>query len=169
MRFVKLVDKIDSFFRILIIIAFIAALAVVGASIFVRNVLSHSFPWAEEAAKYLTIFVVFCTAGVASRNNGLTRLTFIIDILPLRETGKKVVEWMVGVVSMAFWVLVGYSAYRLILMVQASGQVSAAMQIPQWIPMVSMVVGSVLLILNTLAYLVSNGQENSAIERSEAE
>ena len=40
---------------------------------------------------------------------------------------------------------------------------------PQWIPMISMIIGCGLLILNTLAYLIANGKGNEEIERSEAE
>ena len=169
MGYVKVVDKIDKVFRVLVIIAFIGSLATVGASIFMRNVLSMSFPWSEEVAKYLTIFIVFCTAGLASRNGGLTRLTFVIDIMHLKSKGVRIVEWGIGIISIAFYMLVAYSTYKLIIMVQASRQVSAALKMPQWIPMISMLIGCGLLILNTLAYLIANGKGNEEIERSEAE
>ena len=169
MKFVKTVDAIDKIVGILITIAFISSLATVGASIFIRNVLRLSFPWTEEIAKYLTIFIVFSTAGLSARNNSLTRITFVFDALHLSRKAQSVLDWIVGIISIAFYVLVGYSSYRLILMVKLSNQVSAALKMPQWIPILSIVIGAVILILNTMAYLISGGQVNEKIEGSEAE
>lgn len=169
MGYVRVIDKLDKLVRYLIVAALMVALATVGAAILMRNVFGFSFPWSEELAKYLVIFVAFCTAGIGSRNGVLTRLTFLVDLFHLKEKAAWTVEWIIGLVSIGFYVLVGYSTCRMILMLQSTGQVSAAMKIPQWIPYVGVLFGCALLILNTLAYLIAGGKENEEIERSEAE
>lgn len=169
MGFVKVVDKINTLFRALIIAAYMAATGVVGLSILCRNVFSISFPWSEEAAKYLVIFIVYCAAGLAARNGGLTRLTFLIDALHIKGKALRIVDCVVAPISIAFYVLVCYSTIMLMQMVHNSGQLTAALKIPAWIPYVSMVIGCVLLILNTIAHVLANGNENTEIEGGAAE
>lgn len=169
MGFVKAVDKVDKLVRILIVAAFMASVTIVGLSIICRNILALSFPWSEEAAKYLTIFIVYCAAGLAARNGGLTRLTFLVDALHLKGAALRAIEWVVALISIGFYILACYSTVLLMQMVKSSGQLSAALKMPAWIPYLSMVIGCVLLVLNTIAYLLSGGVENTEIEGGAAE
>ena len=169
MGFVKVVDQIDRFFRALIVAAYMASVGVIWMSIVCRNVLSLSLPWSEEAAKYLVVLIVYCAAGLAARNGGLTRLTFLIDALRLKGGALRAVEWAVSLIAIGFYLLVCYSTVLLMQMVKNSGQLSPALKMPAWIPYVSMVVGCILLVLNTLAHLVSGGAGKEEIEGGAAE
>lgn len=150
--FITIVDGIDRIIRILVVVMFAISLAAIVCSVICRSLLFISVPWSEEVAKYLTVYIVYWAAGLAARYGKLTRLTAATDALHLGPRGKKMLNWCVGLISVGFYILVGYAAIKS--MHLASIQVSPALKMPMWIPYFGIPVGCVLLILNTLASLL---------------
>ena len=66
------------------LIAMLSAMTViVGANISLRYLTSHSLPWADEAARYLMIWMTFGGAGLVLRVGGHVAITNLQDAMPV--------------------------------------------------------------------------------------
>ncbi len=54
---------------------------IVGANVALRYTTNHSLPWAEEAARYLMIWMTFLGAGLALRIGGHVAITNLHDVM----------------------------------------------------------------------------------------
>ena len=66
-----------------LILMLAAMTGIVGANISLRYLTSHSLPWADEAARYLMIWMTFGGAGLVLRVGGHVAITNLQDALPL--------------------------------------------------------------------------------------
>jgi len=80
------VKKLETLFVTLnawALILMLAAMAlIVGANITLRYTSSHSLSWADEAARYLMIWMTFAGAGLILRIGGHVAITNLQDALP---------------------------------------------------------------------------------------
>ena len=150
--YVKIVDGLDRLIKVLVVLMFFISLATIVGSVICRSLLHIAVPWSEEVAKYLTVYIVYWAAALAARTGRLTRLTVAVDALHLNRTGQRIVEWIVGLISIGFFALAGYATIRAIEL--AATQLSPALKIPMWIPYLGIPIGCVLLILNIFANLL---------------
>ena len=150
--FIKLVDGLNRVVKVLVVLMFTAALASIVGSVICRSVLHIPVAWSEEVAKFLTVYIVYFAGGLAARTGRLTRLTVLVDALPLKGKGRKALEVIVGLIAVAFYALAGYAT--MMAMQLAAMQQSPALKIPMWIPYLGIPAGCVLLILNTFACLI---------------
>ena len=66
-----------------IVIVFVAAMSlIVGAQVFWRYVLNNSIIWAEEAARYLLVWITMLGASVALRRGHHVAVTMVRQALP---------------------------------------------------------------------------------------
>ncbi len=73
------------------LILMLSAMAlIIGANISFRYLTSHSFPWADEAARYLMIWLTFTGAGLILRTGGHVAITNLQDALP--DRGRKIMR-----------------------------------------------------------------------------
>lgn len=149
--FVKLVDGLNRIVKVLVVAMFVLALASIVGSVICRSVLHIPVAWSEEVAKFMTVYIVYFAGGLAARNGRLTRLTVLVDVLPLKKKGRQVLEILVGLIAIGFYALAGYATTMA--MQLAAMQQSPALKIPMWIPYLGIPLGCVLLILNTIACL----------------
>ena len=69
-----------------VVIAMLSSMAlIVGANVALRYTTNHSLPWADEAARYLMIWMTFVGAGLALRQGGHVAITNLHDILSTRS------------------------------------------------------------------------------------
>ena len=65
-----------------LILMLTAMTVIVGANISLRYLTGHSLPWADEAARYLMIWMTFSGAGLVLRTGGHVAITNLQDALP---------------------------------------------------------------------------------------
>lgn len=63
---------------------FLAALGALTAQLASRYFLPYQFPWTEELARFLFLWLVFFGAANAMRRGGLVAVTMLADLLPDR-------------------------------------------------------------------------------------
>jgi TRAP-type C4-dicarboxylate transport system permease small subunit len=61
-----------------------------------------------------------------------------------------VLEYFVNIVAIVFCLVLAYFSYRQMMRVYISGQISPAMELPMWLPYLSIPVGSVLMAIRYL-------------------
>lgn len=119
---------------------------VIGANITFRYLTGHSVPWADEAARYLMIWLTFTGAGLILRNGGHVAITNLQDALP--ASGQKFLRAAIVVgllIFFGFMVHVGLQyAQRMQL------QLTPALRIPFIYVYAAMPIGFGLLIIHLL-------------------
>lgn len=129
-----------------------ALIVVVGANVVCRYVLGIPLSWAEEAARYMMIYMAYLAAPLALRAGGHIRITVLTDRLRgvWADVFRMVGHLMVG--SLA--VTVAYHGWSLIQLV--SFQQTPAMRISMSVPYFSVVVGSAFLALEAAMLFVAD-------------
>jgi len=94
--------------------------------IFSRYFMSQSIFWAEEAARYAMVWLVYLGVVVAASHRSHTRIDFFVDLLP--SLGYKTVKILVNIVCLLF--LTGIVYYSWDLMRLGMMMKSSAMRIP---------------------------------------
>lgn len=120
-----------------------ALIAVVGANVVCRYVLGIPLSWAEEAARYMMIYMAYFAAPLALRAGGHIRITVITD--RLRGLWADVFHMISHLVVGSLAVTVAYHGWNLVQLV--SFQQTPAMRISMSVPYFAVVAGSAFLAL----------------------
>ncbi|SEK70421.1 TRAP-type C4-dicarboxylate transport system, small permease component [Roseivivax marinus] len=119
---------------------------IVGANIALRYLTGHSLSWADEAARYLMIWMTFVGAGLALRLGAHVAITNLQDALP--TTGQKLLRGalvLVLLIFFGFMVSVGIEYAQ-----RMQFQLTPALRIPFLYVYAAMPVGFSLLIVHLL-------------------
>lgn len=129
------------------LILMLSAMAlIVGGNISFRYLTAHSFPWADEAARYLMIWLTFTGAGLILRLGGHVAITNLQDALPAKGQIVLRAAIVIGLlVFFGFMVHVGLQYAQ-----RMQYQVSPALRIPFLYVYAAMPVGFGLLIVHLL-------------------
>ncbi|MDK3074666.1 TRAP transporter small permease [Sedimentitalea sp. JM2-8] len=131
-----------------LILMLTAMTLVVGANIALRYLTAHSLPWADEAARYLMIWMTFGGAGLVLRMGGHVAITNLRDALP--DRGQKIMR---GAIALGLLIFFGFMVYVGIQYAQRMQyQVTPALRLPFLYVYAAMPVGFALLILH-LAFI----------------
>lgn len=142
-RLEKIFVSVNGWFLILILGAMPL---IVGANITLRFATGHSLPWADEAARYLMIWMTFGGAGLALRVGGHVAITNLQDALP--GAGQKLLRAAIVLGLLAFFcfmVSVGIEYAQ-----RMQYQSTPAMRLPFSYVYAAMPVGFSLLVLHLL-------------------
>lgn len=129
------------------LIAMLSAMTViVGANISLRYFTSHSLPWADEAARYLMIWMTFGGAGLVLRVGGHVAITNLHDVLP--ELWRKALR---GAIVVGLLIFFGFMVYVGVQYAQRMQyQVTPALRLSYVYVYAAMPVGFSLLIVHML-------------------
>jgi TRAP-type C4-dicarboxylate transport system permease small subunit len=119
---------------------------IVGANIALRYLTGHALPWADEAARYLMIWMTFTGAGLILRIGGHVAITNLQDSLP--GTGQKVLRAVLVAILLAFFGFMVHVGWQYAQRMQF--QLSPALRLPFLYVYAAMPVGFALLIVHLL-------------------
>lgn len=119
---------------------------IVGANISLRYLTAHSLPWADEAARYLMIWLTFTGAGLILRVGGHVAITNLQDIMP--KTGQKVLRAAIVLILLVFFGFMVHVGWQYAQRMQY--QVTPALRLPFLYVYAAMPVGFALLIAHLL-------------------
>lgn len=131
---------------LLVVIGTVMSIVVMLQIIF-RFLIKIPFPWSEELARYLMIWMGMLGAFVALREGRHIGVSLLVEKLP-EAVGSKVMV-VVQVATMAFLVIVARYGFSLAMFNWT--QLSPAMQVSMTLPYMAIPVGSSLMILELLA------------------
>lgn len=130
----------------MLILMLSAMTLIVGANIALRYLTAHSLPWADEAARYLMIWMTFGGAGLVLRTGGHVAITNLQDALPC--LGQKILRGALTLGLLLFFCFMVYVGVQYAQRMQF--QVTPAMRIPYLYVYAAMPIGFVLLILHLM-------------------
>lgn len=125
----------------------ITFLAVVG-----RKTGWYKFTWSEEIVINVFIIMIMCGCALAARDGGLISLSLIYDAVPLK--GKKIIATIASTVSVVFYGIVIKTGFDKVASQMATNKRTSILLWPEWIFMIFLPIGAILLLLHTLEYLM---------------
>ncbi|HLS60127.1 MAG TPA: TRAP transporter small permease [Virgibacillus sp.] len=157
MFFVKFMDKVNRIVSMLLSLIFGVMVLVIFFQVLIRFVFPYlgiqlNFPWTEELARYLMIWSVFLGGALATRRGQLLAVDAIVFALP--SLPGRIVKFFAHFVSLLFFislVFIGIEFAQYGVSISAPG-----LRISMTYLYSSMVVGAVLMILNTIALLIDS-------------
>jgi TRAP-type transport system small permease protein len=135
------------------------ALGLMVLSVFIgvlaRFVFTHagyrlSVPWTEEVSRYLMIWTVFLGGAVAARHGKLIGVEFMVQALPAHLG--RFVKHLALALSMVFYVLLCIVGWQWVEFGASTN--SPVLELPMYVINPAMVVGGVVMGLNTIALLL---------------
>lgn len=149
-RYLAAVDQMNKLLGFLLFAILAAVLISLSLQVLTRYVIEKPFGWTEELSRYLMVWMTFIGASLAVRHHRLIR----VEVLVMKMTAKqrKYVYIFAGLVSILFYLLLIYFGFQIISIL--SLQRSPALQLPMYIPYLSVPVGGLFMVLNTIAALI---------------
>lgn len=136
--------------RICLVVSFIAIglmFLVVALEVVLRAGFSKSLGISDELSAYFLVMLCFFSLSVTYARNGFHRVDFAMEMLPGR--GFALSRIVGDIISMAFFAVLIWQFTRMeIQAYQLNSMAPTLLRTPQWIPMLSMVVGSSLLFIS---------------------
>ena len=150
--YTKIMDLIAMLEKFVLIVTglgttFITFFAVVG-----RKTGWYKFTWSEEIVINVFIIMIMCGCALAAREGGLISLSLIYDMVSLKA--KKVIATLANAVNVAFYLIVIKTGFDKVATQMATNKRTSILLWPEWVFMIFLPIGSILLLLHTLEYLM---------------
>lgn len=154
-RFVQFMDTVNHNLTRLCGVALAAMVLSVFIGVLARFVFTHtsvrfSVPWTEEVSRYLMIWTVFVGAGIACRHGKLIGVEFVVSALPA-PIGRAV-KYLSLLLAGFFYALLCVVGWEWVKFGQS--QTSPVLELPMVTINLAMMVGGVLMALNTTALVL---------------
>jgi len=152
---VTLLRTVDKFNKVLgyFLAIFLTIMSIViFYQVFSRFVLKDSLRWSEELARYLMIWSVFIGSAIAIRKMELISVDAIKELLS--EKSKSILVIFVYTISVAFLSVLVVYGFDMVTSVMK--QTSPAMNISMGWAYAAIPVGSIFMIINCIAVILSN-------------
>jgi C4-dicarboxylate transporter, DctQ subunit len=120
---------------------------IVLLQVFFRFVIYIPFPWSEESARYLMIWMGMVGAAAAMRYGRHIGVTVLIERLPPRVC--RFLSPFTDIAMVAFLVVMAREGFRLAM--ENAVQYSPAMNLPMLVPYLAIPIGAALMILEITA------------------
>jgi TRAP-type C4-dicarboxylate transport system permease small subunit len=155
-RFVQGMDRVNAGLTTVCGLALALMVLSVFIGVLARFVFSHtslrvSVPWTEEVSRYLMIWTVFLGAGIACRQGKLIGVEFVVSTLPA-PIGRAL-KYLSFLLAGGFYVLLCVIGLQWLEFGQS--QTSPVLEVPMVVINLAMVVGGVLMVLNTAALVLA--------------
>ena len=149
MKFLKLLDRLEEY---LLAVMLPSMVVIVFLGTMGRYTGLLSWPWYEEAARYLMVWMVFLGAAVAAKQNSHFAVEILFLLTPARFHKYLRLIILIGVVF--FTALVTGLAVKFVGRLQAMGQTSPALELPVWAIYSAIPVGLALMCLRAIQHYV---------------
>jgi C4-dicarboxylate transporter, DctQ subunit len=140
--------SIDLFEKYTITIAFAAATLLLFANVVLRYLFNTGLTWALEAVQYLFAWVVLIGSAHGVKMGTHLGIDILIEKLPVKL--RKAVVLFAVCLCLVFVAIVDYQSIVYIIKIYQWGDITEDLQIPQWIPYLSIPVGLTLMFYHFL-------------------
>lgn len=123
----------------LIALCFVVMTLCAFAQVVNRNFIGAGISWFDELARYAMVYLTILATEAGLRDGSQISITAFIDKMP--PVAKRAFQIIVKLIIIAFSLSIMWSTMDLVSMQIRSGQTSAAMGMPMWLPYLSLPVG----------------------------
>ncbi len=156
----NLLNKIEENF---IGVALFATTMIIFINVIMRYFFDAGITWAEEAVRYLMIWIAFIGGSTCFRKGVHVSIDFFLDIVP-----RKVRFFMLVVITIicsVFTAVMAYYGVKVVEFIMNSGQVSPALSMPMWIPYLALPIGFVLMTIRNIHIFIQMLQGKHNIDQ----
>ena len=147
------ISWLDKNIEIAIISFFIAIIAtLMTLQVIMRYVFLNALPWVEEIVVYLNVWNAFLGCSYAMRHRCEMQVDFVKS---LPKIPRRIIERIAEVILLLFYIYIVKAGWGVTMNFIATGQKSAAAQIPVYLVYSSFLIGSAGSILRYIQRLVS--------------
>lgn len=146
----KALEKVEN---ISIVALFVLMTAACFYQVICRYVLKTSAPWTEELGRYAMIWTVMIGSGWAIYADKHVKIDAIFTVIKNKHT-VNILCLIINLIILAFCALFSYASFLLIPVTKASNLMSVGMNIPTYIPMLAMPIGSVLMVIHSICVCI---------------
>lgn len=163
----KLLLIVNNIERALITLMMFIMVVLIFTQVFTRYVLGNSLGWTEEASRYLFIWLIFLSIGIAFIDKKHISIDILLDVMP--KTIQKIILQFSYLCLMALCIFFFIQGMELVEKLQMFSQNSSTLQIPMWLVYLSLPVGFLVaffrLIHNSiLLYVKKEDEEQSEVK-----
>ncbi len=149
----RLSQNLQRFENALIAICFVVMTLAAFAQVVNRNLVGASISWFDELARYCMVYLTLLATEAGLRDGSQISITAVIDRCP--PGVRRLLQVIVKLVIICFSIAIFSTALDLVQMQIRSGQVSAAMSLPMWVPYASLpITFGIISIVQILALIV---------------
>lgn len=148
----KIMDLLAMIEKFILIVTGLGTTVITFLAVVGRKTGWYKFTWSEEIVINVFIIMIMCGCALAARDGGLISLSLIFDAVPLK--GKKVIATIASAVSVAFYVIVIKTGFDKVATQMATNKRTSILLWPEWVFMIFLPIGAILLLLHTLEYLM---------------
>lgn len=120
----------------IIAVCFIIMTAAAFAQVVNRNLIGAGISWFDELARYCMVYMTLLATEAGLRDGSQINITAVIDKMP--RTMKRLMQIIVKVVIIGFSCTIFWTSLTIIKKQVLSGQVSAGLELPMWLPYLSL-------------------------------
>ncbi|MED4016013.1 TRAP transporter small permease [Sutcliffiella cohnii] len=131
--------KFEHFEEYILVLSLALMVALIFAQVIGRYIFSSAPSWTEEMARYIHIFQVWIGASYAVKKRQHIRVGAFVELF--KGTSRKMLELLALVLWFGIALFLAIFGTQLVLASIRYGQVTPAMQIPMWIPFLSIPLG----------------------------
>lgn len=149
-RYINFIDMLNKIFGYALVLIMSVMTIIIFWQVIARYIIGSSLAWSEELSRFLMIFMVLIGSSMALRNNDL----IAVEILPevLKGKAKKALVILTHLISMVFYVIL--IVYGLRVADSFGNQIAPGLGISMYFIYLSMPIGGVLLLLNSITCIL---------------
>lgn len=135
----KILKVLNGFEKGFITVSMIVMVIFIFLQVFTRYVLGDAMSWTEEASRYLFIWLIFMSIGIAFVEKRHIAIDVVMDHLP--KMLQRVLQQIVYLMMIGLSIFLLIQGYLLVDQMQTFNQKSATLQIPMWMVYTALPVG----------------------------
>lgn len=159
-RIFNLFDKAEE--SILIVLVAIMTISIV-TQVFCRTLFSVSLSWTEEISRYILVWVTYVGASLGIKRGAHIGVEAFTMMLP--KKAKMIVQYITLAICIFFTAVVFKESLTILSTQLSTGQKSAAVQLPMWIPYLGVTAGTFLMTIRFVEqfYIQFKGNKEGGI------
>ena len=128
-------------------------------NVILRYFFKSGIHWSDEMVRYLMILLTFVGCSICVRTGTHISVDLLMAILKPESKGKRYLQYFINLVGILFSALIAFFGIQIVIRNIVNPQLSPALQIPMYIPYLSVVIGFALSALRYLQLLVNNNRK----------
>jgi len=153
----------DEFIENLVCAIYLSLITTGFLQVFSRYVLNYSLPWTEEIGRYSFVYLTFIGAALCVRNEMNINLDLLIKRFP--ESMNSILQMGVDLSILVFLALLLYQGSLITL--KTVRQVSAALHLPMALFYLSIPLGALFMLINTVRLFFKHARQYHQLQSEE--
>lgn len=165
--YTKIMDILAILEKFCLIVTGMGTTILTFINVVVRKFTNFQFAWTEELVVNFFVLMIMCGVALSAREGGLISLSLIYDALSAK--GKKIYTAISSIICIVFYIVVIKTGFDKIATQMANGKRTPTLLWPEWVFMIFLPIGCILLVLHTVEYCMNRFSNKNEVPETEKE